>query len=65
MYGKLIFQANNNLIPNLRALDAQLAPISTLQTVYLEHNPCQTNDPGGYRRKVILALPQIIQVDAT
>lgn len=61
---ELKFQANNNQIPTLRALDSQLAHISTLETVYLEGNPCQKNDQG-YRRKVILALPQVKQVDAT
>lgn len=59
------FWASNNKIATLRALDTQLAPLKKLETVYLEGNPCQTNDMAGYRRKVILALPQLKQVDAT
>ncbi|KAI5452218.1 protein phosphatase regulatory subunit Sds22 [Naganishia albida] len=59
------FWANSNKIPDLKDLDSQLAVLPNLETVYLEHNPCQTQDMAGYRRKVILALPQVKQVDAT
>jgi protein phosphatase 1 regulatory subunit 7 len=59
------FWASYNQIPDLRALDSQLRVLPKLETVYLEGNPCQTNDMAGYRRKVILGLPQIKQVDAT
>ena len=31
----------------------------------MEGNPCETNDRSGYRRKVIINLPQLKQVDAT
>ena len=62
---KLTAQASGNQIPNLRALDTQLAHLQNLETVYLEGNPCQTNDRSGYRRKVMLALPQVKQIDAT
>jgi protein phosphatase 1 regulatory subunit 7 len=55
---------NGNSIPDLQALVPQLGAISTLETLYLEGNPCQAND-DGYRRKVILYLPQLKQVDAT
>jgi len=58
-------QASGNKIANLRALDTQLAPLKKLETVYLEGNPCQQNDMSGYRRKIILALPQVKQIDAT
>jgi protein phosphatase 1 regulatory subunit 7 len=58
-------QASGNKIANLRALDSQLAVLPKLETVYLEGNPCQTNDRSGYRRKIILALPQVKQIDAT
>jgi len=34
-----------------------------LQTVYLEHNPI-TKDPN-YRRKIMLLLPWLEQLDAT
>ncbi|KAG8888913.1 hypothetical protein FRB98_006455 [Tulasnella sp. 332] len=56
---------NDNKIPNLHDLDSQLAAISTLKTIYLEGNPCQRDDMAGYKRKIILALPQVIQIDAT
>jgi protein phosphatase 1 regulatory subunit 7 len=59
------FWASYNQISDLRALDKQLRPLPNLETVYLEGNPCQTNDRAGYRRKVILALPQVKQIDAT
>ncbi|WWC88628.1 uncharacterized protein L201_003541 [Kwoniella dendrophila CBS 6074] len=59
------FWASYNKIPNLHSLDKQLRPLKNLETVYLEGNPCQLNDMTGYRRKIILALPQIKQVDAT
>ena len=51
--------------PDIRALERELGKMTTLETIYLEGNPCQRNDQGGYRRKVILALPQVTQVDAT
>ena len=60
-----MYQASYNKIPDLKALDTQLRGITTLKTIYLEGNPCQKNDATGYRRKVILALPQATQVDAT
>ncbi|WVW84763.1 hypothetical protein I302_106798 [Kwoniella bestiolae CBS 10118] len=59
------FWASYNKIPNLHSLDSQLRPLPNLETVYLEGNPCQMNDMTGYRRKIILALPQIKQIDAT
>ncbi|KAK8858646.1 hypothetical protein IAR55_002875 [Kwoniella newhampshirensis] len=59
------FWASYNKIANLRALDTQLRPLENLETVYLEGNPCQKDDMANYRRKVMLALPQISQIDAT
>jgi hypothetical protein len=56
---------SGNQIPTLHALDSQLKHITTLETLYLEGNPCQTTDMAGYRRKIILALPQLKQIDAT
>jgi len=56
---------NGNKISNLFALDTELKPLEHLQTIYLEANPCQTEDMAGYRRKIILALPQLKQIDAT
>lgn len=56
---------NSNKISDLRWLDAQLCCIQTLRTLYLEANPCQTSDKTSYRRKIMLALPQLTQIDAT
>jgi protein phosphatase 1 regulatory subunit 7 len=36
-----------------------------LQTVYFEGNPLQLNNKTLYRNKVRLALPQVIQIDAS
>ncbi|KDQ14279.1 hypothetical protein BOTBODRAFT_174788 [Botryobasidium botryosum FD-172 SS1] len=55
---------NNNVIPNVHDLTPQLGHIATLKTIYLEGNPCQREDMSGYRRKIILALPQVQQIDA-
>ncbi|KAF8992844.1 L domain-like protein [Cyathus striatus] len=54
-----------NKISDFTAFDSQLRHITSLTTLYLEGNPCQTNDIAGYRRKIILALPQLKQIDAT
>ncbi|BEI86868.1 hypothetical protein CcaverHIS002_0702140 [Cutaneotrichosporon cavernicola] len=59
------FWASYNKIPNLRSVEKELRGLKNLETVYLEGNPCQTNDRAQYRRKVMLALPQVKQIDAT
>lgn len=46
-------------------MEKELRGLKNLETVYLEGNPCQTNDRANYRRKVMLALPQVKQIDAT
>jgi protein phosphatase 1 regulatory subunit 7 len=56
---------NNNKIPDLSALEPELRHISTLETIYLEGNPCQRSEGANYRRKIMLALPQVTQIDAT
>ncbi|KAJ3815133.1 hypothetical protein F5876DRAFT_31299, partial [Lentinula aff. lateritia] len=61
----IMSQMNGNQIPDLRALELQLGHVSTLETLYLEGNPCQKNDASGYRRKIMLALKQLKQIDAT
>ena len=55
---------SNNQIPDLRSLVDQLGSILTLETLYLEGNPCQLGDEA-YRRKVKLCLPWLKQIDAT
>ncbi|KAI5982031.1 hypothetical protein EDC04DRAFT_3151076 [Pisolithus marmoratus] len=54
-----------NKIPDLHALEPQLRHISTLETIYLEANPCQRSEGASYMRKIRLALPQLTQIDAT
>ncbi|KAF8440526.1 L domain-like protein [Boletus edulis BED1] len=56
---------NNNKIPDLNALDRQLRHLAPLETIYLEGNPCQQSEGANYRRKIILSLPQVKQIDAT
>lgn len=58
-------QMNDNQIPNLNALTPELGKIDSLSTIYLEGNPCQKAEGSAYRRKIILALPQVKQIDAT
>lgn len=53
---------NDNQIDNWSDLD-ELKNAKSLETVYLERNPLQ-KDPQ-YRRKIMLALPSIRQIDAT
>ncbi|ELU40787.1 leucine rich repeats (2 copies) domain-containing protein [Rhizoctonia solani AG-1 IA] len=58
-------QASDNQIATLNDLERELGGIKSLSTIYLERNPCEKEDPTGYRRKVMLALPQVQQIDAT
>ncbi|KTG35562.1 hypothetical protein cypCar_00019642 [Cyprinus carpio] len=53
---------NDNQIDNWADLD-ELKNAKGLETVYLERNPLQ-KDPQ-YRRKIMLALPSVRQIDAT
>ena len=56
---------NDNKIPDLRGLEPQLFEHKQLETIYLEGNPCQKAEGVNYRRKIMLALPQVKQIDAT
>lgn len=58
-------QANNNLIDKFSQIERQLGKMKNLDTVYLEGNPVQKESGANYRRKVMLALPQVSQIDAT
>lgn len=55
-------QMNDNQLENWSDLD-ELKSSKALETVYLERNPLQ-KDPQ-YRRKIMLALPTVRQIDAT
>lgn len=59
------FWASDNQVATLNDLERELGGTKTLSTIYLERNPCERDDPTGYRRKIMLALPQVQQIDAT
>ena len=61
----MMIQASENQIPTIQSLEPELGGIKPLETIYLEANPCQKNDMSGYRRKIIMALPRLTQLDAT
>lgn len=58
-------QASYNKIQDIKNIDQQLGETKTLETVYLEGNPAQLNDMVNYRRRLMIALPQLKQIDAT
>ena len=43
----------------------KLGHMKELATVYFERNPIQTHHQADYRRKLMLALPMLSQIDAT
>ncbi|KAL5339104.1 hypothetical protein BJX70DRAFT_388180 [Aspergillus crustosus] len=57
--------ASNNQLSNFNEIERELKNKEKLQTVYFEGNPLQTNGPVVYRNKVRLAIPQIMQIDAS
>jgi len=63
-------QFNDNKVDNWQDLD-QFQSLKKLETVYLERNPIwqDPSDPTkvnpNYRRKIMLAIPWIKQIDAT
>lgn len=61
----MLLQINDNKITTLEDIEPQLKHIETLETIYLERNPVQASEGAAYRRKLILLLPQIQQLDAT
>uniref|UniRef100_A0A0M3IT51 Protein phosphatase 1 regulatory subunit 22 n=1 Tax=Ascaris lumbricoides TaxID=6252 RepID=A0A0M3IT51_ASCLU len=44
---------------------AKLGKMKSLNTIYLERNPIYKSDVSGYRRKVMLNMPSVKQIDAT
>ncbi|VDM64247.1 unnamed protein product [Angiostrongylus costaricensis] len=56
--------ANDNRISSWAEID-KLSGLDKLDTVYLERNPIYESDRTAYRRKVMLALQQVKQIDAT
>ncbi|RDW70637.1 putative protein phosphatase PP1 regulatory subunit Sds22 [Aspergillus mulundensis] len=57
--------ASNNQLSSFNEVECELKDKENLKTVYFEGNPLQTNGPVVYRNKVRLAIPQIMQIDAT
>ncbi|KMK57271.1 protein phosphatase PP1 regulatory subunit Sds22, putative [Aspergillus fumigatus Z5] len=57
--------ASNNELSSFEEVERELRDKEKLQTVYFEGNPLQTKGPAVYRNKVRLALPQIMQIDAS
>ncbi|KAH7717389.1 leucine Rich Repeat family protein [Aphelenchoides avenae] len=51
-----------NMISQWSDVD-KLAKLAMLGTVYLRGNPIEAQDRDDYRRKVVLALPQVTEVD--
>lgn len=57
--------ASYNQVADIGAVEKVLKDKQKLSTVYFEGNPVQLRAPALYRNKVRLALPQVIQIDAT
>ncbi|KAJ2496670.1 formin-binding protein [Coemansia sp. RSA 1972] len=57
--------ASGNQLTQFDNIEAECAVLPELRTVYFEFNPVQRTQPANYRRKLMLALPQITQIDAT
>jgi Leucine-rich repeat (LRR) protein len=57
--------ASNNQLSNFDEVEKELKDKEKLQTVYFEGNPLQTKGPAVYRNKVRLAIPHIMQIDAS
>ncbi|KAE8149676.1 NIF-domain-containing protein [Aspergillus avenaceus] len=56
---------SNNQLASFQEVEKELKDKEHLQTVYFEGNPLQRNGPAVYRNKVRLAIPHIMQIDAT
>ena len=57
--------ASNNKLSSFNEVERELRDKESLQTVYFEGNPLQTNSRVTYVNKVRLALPQVQQIDAS
>ena len=56
---------SNNKLASFEEVERELRGKEELKTVYFEGNPLQRIGPAVYRNKVRLALPQIVQIDAS
>ncbi|KAH3907918.1 hypothetical protein HBH56_182730 [Parastagonospora nodorum] len=59
------FWASNCKLASFQEVEKELGDKEELETVYFEGNPLQRQQPALYRNKVRLALPRIVQIDAT
>lgn len=60
------FWCSSNQISNFAEVERELRHLPELDTVYLEGNPLQTQNPTAYRRKMMLHLgPSVAKIDAT
>lgn len=59
------FWASNCKLADFAEVEQQLHDKEELETVYFEGNPLQRMQPALYRNKIKLALPHVIQIDAT
>ena len=57
--------ASSNQLSSFEEVERELGDKEQLDTVYLEGNPLQRENPVTYRNKVRLALPRIKQLDAS
>lgn len=60
------FWCSSNQISDFAEVERELRHLAELDTVYLEGNPLQTQNPTAYRRKMMLHLgPSVAKIDAT
>ncbi|KAH6711770.1 protein phosphatase-like protein PP1 regulatory subunit sds22 [Leptodontidium sp. MPI-SDFR-AT-0119] len=57
--------ASYNQLSDFAEVESELGGKKELNTVYFEGNPLQLKQPALYRNKVRLALPRVMQIDAT
>lgn len=56
---------SNNQLASFEEVERELKDKKDLKTVYFEGNPLQMRAPALYRNKVRLAIPHIMQIDAS
>lgn len=59
------FWASNCKLADFGEVERQLRDKEELETVYFEGNPLQRAQPALYRNKIKLALPRVVQIDAS
>ncbi|KAH0542633.1 hypothetical protein FGG08_002956 [Glutinoglossum americanum] len=57
--------ASNNKLSSFEEVERELKDKENLNTVYFEGNPMQLSNMVTYRNKLRLALPQVMQIDAS